>query len=191
MNKKSQLETINSLYNFIYEHDLEDIVMTGIRIDGDFTRLKSTIKNLENLKGKKIQINRVIGQELRTSTVQRFKDEEDPQGKKWKKSIRAINEGGQTLTHNADLKNSIRVKATSEGVAVGTNKIYAGTHQLGGKFTIRAKNKEYLRFKIKDRWITKKEVEVDMPKREFLGISKEDIEEIKAILEDEINSSIE
>jgi len=162
--------------------------MPGIRIEGDIQNLISTIRDLGDMDF--LVVSQVLGEANRTSTVERFKDEEDPQGKKWKKSIRATEEGGQTLTNKSDLKNSIKSKASEEGFVVGTNKIYAGTHQKGGTFTIRAKNAPYLRFKYKGKWISKKQVTVDMPKREFLGISKEDMQEIKATLVDFVRGNI-
>jgi len=166
--------------------------MPGIRMeveDKEFEKFKKTIRNLEGFDRE--GLNQVLGEAMRSSTRQRFKDEEDPKGKKWKKSIRAAEEGGQTLTKSTDLKGSINFKASNEGFVVGTNKVYAGTHQKGGKFTIRAKNKTYLKFYYKDKWRYQKEVDIDMPKREFLGISKEDMEEIKATMEEAIQEYIE
>ncbi|SKC68296.1 phage virion morphogenesis protein [Maledivibacter halophilus] len=163
--------------------------MPGIKLEGNIDGLINTIKNLEDFDYQ--GLNTILGEALLSSTKQRFKDEKDPKGKRWQPSIRAKEEGGQTLTDESELKNSIKSKATPEGFAVGTNKIYAGTHQLGGKFTIRAKNKKGLRFKINGKWITKKEVNVNMPKREFLGISKEDMAEIKATLEEKVRDHID
>ena len=131
-----------------------------------------------------------MSEALKSSTKERFKNEEDPQGRKWEKSIRASEEGGQTLTETSDLKNSIRRRATGKGFVIGTNKKYAGTHQNGGRFTIRAKNKPCLRFKIGGRWISKKEVTIEMPKREFLGISEKDMDEIRGTLEDFVRENI-
>jgi phage virion morphogenesis protein len=163
--------------------------MPGIRLDGDIQSLISTIRNLGDMD--MLSVNEVLGEALRTSTKERFKDEEDPQGKKWKKSIRAKEDGGQTLTNNSDLKNSIKSKANEEGFVVGTNKIYAGTLQEGGEFSIRAKNKPFLKFKYKGKWISKKEVQINMPKREFVGISKDDMAEIKATLEERVRGNID
>ena len=44
-----------------------------------------------------------VGEALVSGTLQRFADEEDPQGQKWPKSGRAANEGGQTLTDTGRL----------------------------------------------------------------------------------------
>ena len=39
------------------------------------------------------------------------------------------------------------------------------------------------------RWVTKKQVKVSIPARPFLGLSEEDMEEIKATVEDFIEGS--
>ena len=165
--------------------------MAGIRLDGDIESIIATINDIGNLDLK--SVNRVLSEALKSSnviSVYLFHAMEDPQGRKWEKSIRASEEGGQTLTETSDLKNSIRRRATGKGFVIGTNKKYAGTHQNGGRFTIRAKNKPCLRFKIGGRWISKKEVTIEMPKREFLGISEKDMDEIRGTLEDFVRENI-
>lgn len=162
--------------------------MAGIRIDGDLRELKAALENLKDLDLR--DLNEAIADAMVTSTAMRFRSEEDPDGNRWKKSVRASQTGGRTLTKTADLKNSISSRATSEGVAVGTNKIYAGMHQFGtenepgGRLTIRAKTSKGLRFRIGGRWVTKQEVKIRMPKRAFLGINREDLAEIKSMMED-------
>lgn len=134
-------------------------------------------------------INASIAEAVRGSTVERFRTEKGPDGKKWTKSIRAEQEGGVTLVQSAGLKNSIKSVADASGFAVGTNKIYASTQQLGAKnrrITIRAKTSKGLVFQVDGRWIRKKQVTVriNIPARPFLGLSDEDMEEIKGTLED-------
>lgn len=156
--------------------------MYNIRLDGDVRKLMKRLSSFEDidLKGS----NLVLAEALRASTRQRFKDEESPEGSKWESSIRAINEGGTTLTENAGLKNSIKSTASNLGFAVGTNKIYAKTHQFGDERTIKAKTSRGLRFKINGKWITKKKVNISIPARPFIGISEEDMQEVKATLEE-------
>ncbi|WP_261945375.1 phage virion morphogenesis protein [Paenibacillus melissococcoides] len=93
------------------------------------------------------------------------------------------------MTDSARLKNSIKSTADGSGFAVGTNVIYARTHQFGEKgrsVTIRAKTRRGLIFKIDGRWIRKRQVKVNIkiPARPYLGISEEDMLEIKGTLED-------
>lgn len=122
------------------------------------------------------------GEAIRTSVLERFDTGKDPEGRAWKKSIRAQQDGEKTLSASRDLATSIHVESSAKGVEVGTNKEYAAIHQFGG--TIRAKGDGLLRFKIGDQWISKKSIK--MPARPYLGINEEDIREITHIIEDAV-----
>lgn len=98
--------------------------------------------------------------------------------------IHRASSGGKTLTQTARLKNSIHAKAEEEGFAVGTNTIYAATHQFGAQRTIRAKSGGMLKFKVNGVWRQAKEVTINVPARPFLGMSDQDQQEIQGILED-------
>lgn len=122
-----------------------------------------------------------IGETLRSSTLKRFDDEEDPTGKKWKPSARAAAEGGKTLDKEGHLKDSIDYHATSSKVMVGSNLPYARIHQLGG--TIQPKKGKFLKF----RGLDGENVfvkEVTIPARPYLGISDDDREEIMDTMTD-------
>ena len=105
-----------------------------------------------------------VGEALRSGTIERFEAEEDPQGKKWKPSARAMAGGGKTLDKESNLKDSIDYAATSDKVMVGSNLPYARIHQLGGK--------------------TGKGHKVDMPARPYLGVSEEDMDEVRETVAD-------
>lgn len=155
----------------------------SIRLEGDTRRVLKKIKSFAEIDRKKI--NAALGDVARESTLERFKQSKDPTGKKWQTSIRADSEGGKTLIKTAQLRNSIRTKSDASGFALGTNVKYAATHQFGEKGrTIRAKKAKALRFKIGNRWVSKKEVKVSIPARPYLGLSDEDMQEIKATVED-------
>lgn len=159
----------------------------SIRLEGDVRKLMKRLKHYSDLDKK--HITAAMAEAVRTSTLERYKQEKDPEGKKWKSSIRAEAEGGKTLTDTARLRNSIQAKSDTSGFTVGTNTIYASTHQLGEKgrkITIRAKTSKGLVFKIGDQWIRKRQVtvRVKIPARPFLGLSEDDLQEIKGILED-------
>lgn len=161
--------------------------MYSIRLDGDTRRLMKRLRQLTDVNRK--GINASIAEAVRESTVERFRTEKGPDGKKWQQSIRAAQDGGITLVKSAGLKNSIKSVADASGFAVGTNKIYASTHQLGAKnrrITIRAKTSKGLVFQVDGKWIRKKQVtvKVNIPARPFLGLSDEDMQEIKGTLED-------
>lgn len=105
-----------------------------------------------------------VGEALRSGTIERFDAEEDPQGKKWKPSARAMAGGGKTLDKESHLKDSIDYATTSDKVMVGSNLPYARIHQLGGK--------------------TGKGHKVDMPARPYLGVSEEDMDEVRETMAD-------
>lgn len=156
----------------------------SIRLEGDTRRLLKKVRSFAEADKKKI--NTVLGSVTRESTLERFKRGKDPEGKKWKTSIRAAAEGGRTLIKTAQLRNSIRTKSDASGFAVGTNVKYAATHQFGdpGR-TIQAKKAKSLRFQARDgRWVSKKKVTVTIPARPYLGLSDDDMREIKATVED-------
>ena len=111
-----------------------------------------------------------IGEVLVSGTLQRFQDEEDPDGKKWKPSVRAMETGDKTLSDTGRLQRSIDYAATSDKVMVGTNVVYGRIHQLGGK--------------------TGKGHKVDMPARPYLGVSEEDMKEIRGTVEDFLKDAL-
>lgn len=154
----------------------------SVRIDGEVEELLARLNQMSEID--RAGVMNAIAEGIRTSTLERFRSEESPEGSKWKPSIRAERKGGKTLTKSAGLKNSIKAQADGSGAAVGTNLIYAATHQFGAERTIRAKKSRYLRFQIGDRWVSVPSVRVNIPARPFLGISQEDKEEIKEILDE-------
>lgn len=158
--------------------------MSSIRaeLSGDMDELLRRLNQMASFD--RAGVLNAIGEGLRQSTVERFTSEQGPDGAKWAPSIRASSTGGKTLTDKGMLKGSIRVQSDDSSVAVGTNDIRAATHQFGDTRTIRAKKKKYLTFQIDGRWVRKASVTIHIPARPFLGISDEDQEEIRAIIED-------
>lgn len=154
-----------------------------VEVTGDIRKLMQDVSHLENVDTAGAMA--AIGEGLRESTIRRFDTSTGPDGKKWKTSLRVREKGGKTLVKTANLRNSIHTEHDKTGMAVGTNNIYAATHQLGDKGRIiKPKKKKVLHFKINDKWVTKKKVVVDIPARPFLGISEEDDEDIRKILDD-------
>lgn len=154
----------------------------SVRLDGEADELLARLHQMSGID--KAGVMNAVAEGLRTSTLERFRSEESPEGNRWKPSVRAERQGGRTLTKSAGLKNSIRAQADSSGAAVGTNLVYAATHQFGDERTVRAKKGRYLKFQIGDRWVSVPSVRVNIPARPFLGISRDDEEEIKTILEE-------
>ncbi|MCM0757351.1 phage virion morphogenesis protein [Sporomusa sphaeroides DSM 2875] len=162
--------------------------MSGITLTGDWKRFEKRLHKLSflNFTG----LHKEIGEALRASTQDRFRKETSPDGQKWPKSLRAEADKGKTLTDTARLKNSITYRAGPDGVELGTNLIYASVQQgnKGKETKIKAKSGKWLRFKYGGSWALKKFVTI--PARPFIGISEEDIEEIKAIIKDRIEESL-
>jgi phage gpG-like protein len=140
---------------------------------------------------------RSIGRLLKTSTQFRFRDQEDPQGIRWKPSKRVVdmafrfNFGGQTLSLTRRLRNSITYVADASSVAVGTNVLYGPTHQFGrsGTDVISAHSRRITRVFGELRGslgvvnVRMHSRRVDIPARPFLGFSEADRRGIMAILE--------
>lgn len=116
----------------------------------------------------------LIGAALVSSTQQRFEGQAGPTGVPWRSSQRAGQQRGQTLVDSGRLRQSITHRAGRDQVEVGSGVMYAAVHQFGA--TIRAKSSKGLRFRIGDRWVTKREVTI--PPRPFLGLDDEDRAEI-------------
>lgn len=119
----------------------------------------------------------LCGEVLIDGTLQRFKDEEDPEGKKWAPTRR----GGKILTDSAGLQRSIDSAVTRDSVYVGTNKKYAAPHQFGA--VIKPKKGKYLKFKTPGGgWVSVKQVTIK--KRAFLGVSKKDRKALAETMQD-------
>lgn len=157
--------------------------MYDIRLEGDTQAMLRRIRSFSEIDRR--SINAALAEGVRESTLERFRQSKGPDRRRWKTSKRAILEGGKTLVKTAQLRNSIHAKSDASGFAVGTNAKHAATHQFGepGRI-IRARRKKALRFKIGGKWISKKQVRVTIPARPFLGLSDEDMQEMKATVED-------
>jgi phage gpG-like protein len=160
--------------------------MSGIRVvlkhdDQAFAQLHAMGARLDDAR----PMYDEIGAYLDFATSLRFETGIDPEGNPWPKSWRAINEGGKTLVDSARLKQSLTHNAWATGVEHGTNVEYAASHQFGA--TIKAKTSKGLHFKYKkaggnqDSWATKQQV--TLPRRAFIGIDDEDMNEIMHIAE--------
>ena len=157
--------------------------MYDIRLEGDTRAMLRRIRSFSEIDRR--SINAALAEGVRESTLERFRQSKGPDGRRWKSSKRAILEGGKTLVKTAQLRNSIQVRSDASGFAVGTNAKHAATHQFGepGRI-IRACRKKVLRFQYNGKWVSKKQVRVKIPARPFLGLSEEDMQEMKTTVED-------
>lgn len=134
---------------------------------------------------------RTIADAMHANAQQYFETERGPDGKPWKPSRRAADEGGRTLYDRGDLQQSLTASHDARSAILGTNLPYAAIHQFGGKIT--AKTAKGLRF-----MVGKGDAEhlvivqsVTLPARPFLGFSAEDKVEIEGILERHLASAFE
>ena len=157
--------------------------MYDIRLEGDTRAMLRRIRSFSEIDRR--SINAALAEGVRESTLERFRQSKGPDGRRWKSSKRAILEGGKTLVKTGQLRNSIHTRSDASGFAVGTNAKHAATHQFGepGR-TIRVRRKKVLRFQYNGKWVSKKQVRVKIPARPFLGLSEEDMQEMKATVED-------
>lgn len=124
----------------------------------------------------------IFGEYLESSTIKRFDRELAPDGTPWEQSVRAKEEGGQTLTDSSQLRSSIHHEASNGSVRWGSNKIYARIHNEGG--TIKAKGGGKLKFNLPGGLGFVSVDFVTIPQRQFLGINTEDEAELTALAED-------
>ena len=161
---------------------------SGVRLDwgGLDTVLEGAAHAFDKNNRKTLLSN--VGEVLVSSTVQRFQDGKDHEGKSWEPSARAWEAGlarkarkatekrkgrkgrketgnfGKTLVDTARLRNSVDHAVTDSDVMVGSNLEYARIHQKGGK--------------------AGRNHAAQIPKRAYLGISEDDKEEIAKIIGD-------
>jgi phage virion morphogenesis protein len=166
--------------------------MAGVRVeitgrDAAFARLHALGDRLDDAR----PMYDAIGGYLDLATDMRFERERGPDGNPWPKSLRALSEGGKTLTDTTQLRRSMTHNAWGSGVEHGTNVVYAATHQEGA--TIKAKTSKGLSWKYRKaganqaQWARK--MQVTIPARPFIGIDDEDETEIMAIAESFIGGS--
>lgn len=131
------------------------------------------LKNLDSLKNGRKELMDGIAYLLGRNTRVRFDNETNPEGEKWK-PLSAITlelrrgknkSSAKILQDTGRLKSSINTKVDYKSleVSVGTNVEYANIHQKGGT-SMFAGNM------------------VQIPKREFLGISEIDKKDVNILL---------
>jgi phage virion morphogenesis protein len=148
-----------------------------IQITIDDAGVKAELGRLAGRLGNLTPAMRSIGEIVRTSVERNFAASGRPE--KWKISKRVQEKGGQTLSDTGRLRRSFTVRAYPDRAEVGTNVKYAAIHQFGG--IISAKNRPYLKFKIGDRWVSKKSIII--PARPFLMVQDEDWGKMQRYLE--------
>ena len=94
------------------------MAMYSIRLDGDTRAMLRRIRSFSEID--KQGINAALAEGARESTLERFKQSKGPDGRRWKTSIRAAQEGGKTLIQSAQLRNSIHTVHTTSPLFTGS-----------------------------------------------------------------------
>lgn len=155
--------------------------MTGARIRIDVDGLDGARLGLRRLVSAARDVRPVfvqIGEYLVGATRDRFRDQKDPDGVPWAPLTEATRSRkprnkDRILTLHGDLGGQISWRASSAELLVGSDRIYAGTHQFG------AKKGQY--------GTTSRGAPIpwgDIPARPFLGLSDEDRDVIEGMVGD-------
>ncbi|MDD2870123.1 phage virion morphogenesis protein [Neomegalonema sp.] len=147
-------------------------VSASVRIEDDGFRpaLEALLRRSSDLR----PVFSEIGAALQTSAEERFEDEEDPDGRSWPAHSPATllrrGSGARKLRDKGHLYQSLNWRASRLKAEVGTNRIYARIHQLGGEAGRGRK--------------------VEIPARPYLGVSAADRKEIAEILNDHLTKGL-
>ena len=145
--------------------------MSGASFSWNLEPLERAIGSAVSHMGRTQELMEIIGEGLVAGCHERFDRQEDPEGVPWPPSVRATEEGGQTLRDTSRLRNSVGYEAGPDFVAYGTNDERAAIHQFGG--TITPKKAPKLKFKVGGKFVQTDEV--TMPARAFIGVSEDDM----------------
>ncbi|WP_085593506.1 phage virion morphogenesis protein [Thalassospira sp. MCCC 1A01428] len=158
--------------------------MSGISISVDYRdlgRMGAKVTNFLATAGDTRPLLEGIGNALLLNIDLRFENSRGPDGTPWKKTAR----GGQILVDTARLRNSMDMDVSANAVAVGTNVIYASTHQKGA--TIKPVKARVLAFQINGKPVFAKSVTI--PARPFIGIGDDDIKAMRGEVADFIRNA--
>jgi phage virion morphogenesis protein len=165
---------------------MPEIIIKMDGADAVRERLREISGRMENLS----PIMKAIGDRVVEQTKRRFESGGPaPDGTPWKEPKYPNPKRIRTLTVSGLLRDSIRYQMTgNNSVAIGTNKVYAAIHQLGGRTAahiIRPRNKKAL----KTPYGLFKQVKHPgsvIPARPFLGLSEANSTEIIGIINEYI-----
>jgi phage virion morphogenesis protein len=160
---------------------------------------ESVNKALNDLAGKvkdPSPVMKIIGEYMLRSTENRFDTQgPSPDGSPWaplKASTLKRKKHSKILTESGHLRGSIRYQLQGpSALAIGTKRVYAAIHQLGGTITQAARSELFVRNRqsgkfskgtTMGRGFTFKERKINIPARPFLGVSAQDSTKIVGII---------
>lgn len=169
--------------------------MTGVQVDItlDDAAVREAFARLMGLMSDTTPMTRAIGVGLVSNTHARFEREVAPDGSSWAPLNPAYARGKQgsgILRGSAmrgGLMGSVTYDAGRDSVAVGSNKVYAAIHQLGG--TIKPRSASHLVFNLGGAPVFARSVTI--PARPYIGVSAEDEEMILDTIESGISRRLD
>ncbi len=159
------------------------MAMYSIRLDGDTRAMRRRIRSVSEID--KQGINAALAEGVRESTLERFKQSKRP-GRAQVEDLHPRRARGRQDAHPVRAApqlhprqvGRLRLRGRHERQVCGD----ASVREPGR--TIRARKKKALRFQVGGKWVTKKQVRITVPARPFLGLSEDDMQEMKATVEE-------
>ncbi|WP_310601196.1 phage virion morphogenesis protein [Desulfobulbus sp.] len=175
--------------------------MAGIAVRIDDREVMAALDRLRAHADRMAPVFKIIGETLLQSTRQRFRDQEDPEGRPWQALKPSTVAGKAARGHSSKilrarghLADTIRYQADNNGVRIGTNRIYGAIHQLGGTTSphvIRPRTKKALAWPgARHPARSVNHPGSDIPARPYLGISRQDRDRILEIVADHLGTGL-
>jgi len=154
----------------------------NITLELDQTEARAAIQRLIRLGTDLTPLMQDIGEHLLNTTRERFREEQAPDGTPWAPLSnttrqRKTRNRNKILTEEGLLGSQIVYRATASSLEIGSNRVYAATHQFG------ATQGQY--------GSTSRGAPIpwgNIPARPFLGISPEDETSIRNIVNDHLET---
>lgn len=128
--------------------------MAGVFIEvTGLEQVQQVVKNLNELDMD--DLLHEIGAILKDDQIERFANEESPDGTKWQVSKRAEETAGVTMTDSGILRDSFHAQVSGSELLFGTPEVYGAIHQFGGPA---GRNRQ-----------------VSIPQRELIGITSKQL----------------
>lgn len=151
--------------------------MSGVRFTTSWDGLPPMVAAIAALGPhgpRRLGLLRALGEGMLATTEDRFKEERDPSGARWRAlspAYAAVKRGPRILTESGALYRDLRYQVVGgDAVAVGAMLPYAAIHQFGG--VIRPKGAKALVFRLGGRLVRAKKVTI--PARPYLGWGRAD-----------------
>lgn len=152
--------------------------MTGVTIRVEVDEVVVALQRIAAAGDRPDDLLKLIGEDLVNSTKQRFRDEKAPDGASWaplNPLYASTKKGTGILRETGQLAGSIVWQIADGTLEVGTNRPHARVHQFGAKIVPKAA--AALVFEMGGKTI--EAASVTVPARAFLGISSDDLADIR------------